>query len=277
MTWRERAAQVLREPLVHFLLAGAVVYALLAGRAPDLGERRIVVNEAVVGQLLSRWSESYRRPPTPAELDGLIADYVRDQAYYREALRLGLDKDDEVVMRRMRNKMIALATSEAEAATPTDAQLQALLDKDPARYARETLFDFSQIYLGPDSPEGRKAAEFALDQIRRGTDPASLGKPIPVPTSFSKGAASEIAGMFGDSFVAGLRQQPLGAWSGPVASGFGLHLVKVTARTAPAKPQLADVRQALENDWRADALRKAEDANYRRILAGYDVKIELKK
>ncbi|MBS0474555.1 MAG: peptidyl-prolyl cis-trans isomerase, partial [Proteobacteria bacterium] len=135
MTWRDRAAHVLREPLVHFLLAGAVVYALLAGRAPDLGERRIVVNEAVVAQLLTRWSENYRRPPTPTELDGMISDYVRDQAYYREALRLGLDKDDEVVMRRMRNKMIALATSEAEAATPSDAQLQTMLDKDPARYS----------------------------------------------------------------------------------------------------------------------------------------------
>ncbi|MDE2410512.1 MAG: peptidyl-prolyl cis-trans isomerase [Sphingomonadales bacterium] len=277
MTWRDRAAHVLREPLVHFLLAGAVVYALLAGRAPDLGERRIVVNEAVVAQLLTRWSENYRRPPTPTELDGMISDYVRDQAYYREALRLGLDKDDEVVMRRMRNKMIALATSEAEAATPSDAQLQAMLDKDPARYSPETLFDFSQIYLGPDSPEGRKAAEAALDEIRRGTDPVSLGKPIPVPATFTKGAASDMAGMFGDPFVTGLRQQPIGAWSGPIVSGFGLHLVKVTARSASAKPQLADVHQALENDWRADALRKAEDANYRRILAGYDVKIELPK
>jgi hypothetical protein len=149
-----------------------------------------------------------------------------------------------------------------------------LLDRDPARYAPETRFSFTQVYLGADSPEIRKAGEAALARIRQGASPGSVAQPIPVPADYSKSAASEIAGVFGDGFVAALRQQPLGTWSGPVASGVGLHLVKVTARTAAAKPALADVRQALENDWRADALRRAEDASYRRILAGYDVVIE---
>lgn len=131
MTWRSRAATVLREPLAHFLIAGALVYALLAGRAPDIGERRIVVNEEVVSRIADRFALTFRRAPTPDELDGLISDYVHDQVYYREALRLGLDKDDEVVMRRMRNKMVSIATSDAEAAEPGDAELQKLLDKDP--------------------------------------------------------------------------------------------------------------------------------------------------
>ncbi|MFM5885815.1 MAG: peptidyl-prolyl cis-trans isomerase [Novosphingobium sp.] len=272
MTWRSRAADLLREPLVHFLLAGAAVYALLAGRAPDLGERRIVVNEAVVTQLAARWNENYRRAPSPAELDGLIEDYVRDQAYYREALRLGLDQDDDVVVRRMRNKMIALATSEAEAAEPSDAQLQALLDKDPARYAPETRFSFAQVYLGPDDEKVRAAAKAALN---RGGDPMRFAQPVPIPAAFTATPASEVAGLLGDDFVAALRRQPQGQWRGPVVSAIGLHLVRVTARTADAKPRLAEVRQALENDWRADARRRAEDAAYRRILDGYDVKIEM--
>ncbi|MFC0589293.1 peptidyl-prolyl cis-trans isomerase [Novosphingobium aquiterrae] len=277
MTWRSRAANLLREPLVHFLLAGAVVYALLAGRAPDLGERRIVVNEALVTQLAARWNENYRRPPSPAELDGLIADYVRDQAYYREALRLGLDKDDDVVVRRMRNKLIALSTSEAEAATPSDAQLQALLDKDKARYAPETRFSFAQVYLGPDTDRVRAAAKAALPELNRGGDPVHFAQPVPIPAAFTATPASEVAGLLGDDFVTALRRLPQGQWSGPVVSAIGLHLVRVTARSADAKPRLADVRQALENDWRADARRRAEDAAYRRILDGYDVKIEMPK
>lgn len=277
MTWRERAAPLLREPLVHFLLAGALVYALLSGRAPDIGERRIVVNAAVVEQLIGRYRQTYRRDPSPVELDGLITDYVRDQAYYREALRLGLDRDDEVVMRRLRNKMIALATSEAEAATPSDAQLKALLDAHPERYAPEVRLSFTQVYLGADNDATRALAGPALDRLKQGGNPARVGQTIPVPQTFTDTPASEAAGVFGDAFVAKLRQQADGVWSGPIASGLGLHLVRVTGRRAGAKPQLADVRQALENDWRADALRKAEADNYRRILAGYDVVIEMPK
>jgi hypothetical protein len=152
MTLRSRAASLLREPLVHFMIAGALVFALLSGRAPDAGERRIVVNAEVVSRLLNRFTESFHRQPTPQEMDGLISDYVHEQVYYREALRLGLDKDDEIVVRRMRNKMIAIATNDAEAATPTDADLQKLLDKDPGRYAREPKVTFAQLYLGRTAP-----------------------------------------------------------------------------------------------------------------------------
>lgn len=277
MKLRSAFAALLREPLVHFVVAGALVYALLAGRPPDLGERRVVVNEAVVGQLVDRWTQTYHRAPSPSELDGLIAEYVRDQVYYREALRLGLDKDDEVVVRRMRNKMVALATSTAEAANPSDAQLQAWLDRDPARYAPEPRFGFEQIYLGANDPAGRKAARASLTEIQRGADPQSFGKPVPIPTSYRDTPASEVSALMGDEFTAALRTLPLDRWSGPVVSGFGLHLVKVAERTAPAKPTLTQVRQRVENDWRSDALHRAEEEDYRRILAGYDVRIEMPK
>lgn len=274
MTPRSRAASLLREPLVHFLLAGAVVYALLAGRLPDAGERRIVVNEAAVSQLAARFVQSYRRDPTPAELDGTIADYVRDQAYYREALRLGLDRDDEVVVRRMRNKMLALAASEAEALTPTDDQLQALIDRDPARYAAEPSYTLDQAYLGAADDRGRAASQVAVTLLQRGAKAEDVTVPAPIPLHFAGQPASILAATFGDGFARALAQLPVGQWAGPVPSGLGLHAVRVVKRSAPAAPRLGDVRQAVENDWRAEASRRAEDAAYKRILAGYDVVIE---
>lgn len=275
MTFRSRAAAVLREPLVHFLLAGTVLYAVLAGRAPDIGERRIVVNEAAVGQLAARFEQSFRRAPSAAELDGLIADYVRDQAYYREALRLGLDRDDEVVVRRMRNKMLALAASEAEATTPTDAQLQELLDRNPERYAAELRYSLDQAYLGGDDAASRNTATEKLAQLRSGKSAEDVTLPVPIPLHFKDEPASMLASMLGDGFVAALRTAQLDKWSGPIVSGVGLHLVHVKARTAPQKPSLASVRQAVENDWRSEATRTAEAAAYKRILAGYDVVIEM--
>ena len=102
MDLKATGRRLIKEPLVHFLLAGAMVFWVLSGRPPDLGERRIVVDQVVVGALVQRYYDSFHRIPSPDETDGLIRDYVADQVYYREALRLGLDKGDEVVVRRMR-------------------------------------------------------------------------------------------------------------------------------------------------------------------------------
>lgn len=274
MNWRNQARAALREPLVHFLLAGALVFALLSGRAPDAGERRIVVDEATVSGLVQRWALTYRRPPSQEEIDGLIREYVKDQVYYREALRLGLDRDDEVVIRRMRQKLVSTASAEAETRDPTEAELQAWFNKDPARYSPEPRFSFRQVYLGADTAETRRAAAAALSAIRAGAAPESVARPAPIADRFGDVPASEVTTLFGDGFVPELRRQQAGVWSGPVASGLGLHLVRPEAIDQPKAPHLADVRTQVENDWRSAAMAKAEADGYRALLDGYDVVIE---
>lgn len=277
MTLRSRAASLLREPLVHFMIAGALVFALLSGRAPDAGERRIVVNAEVVSRLLNRFTESFHRQPTSQEMDGLISDYVHEQVYYREALRLGLDKDDEIVVRRMRNKMIAIATNDAEAATPTDADLQKLLDKDPGRYAREPKVTFAQLYLGADSPAARAAARDALVALRQGGDATRFAQAAPINPRYVAADADSIGATFGDAFALALRKLPRGEWTGPVTSGLGLHLVRVDAVIAARPPTVDEARQQLANDWHEANVRKAEEEAYRKIVDGYDVVIEQPK
>ena len=275
MNIKETARRLLREPLVHFLIAGAFVFVLLSGRTPDLGERRIVVDERVVAALVNRFQDSFRRLPTKDETDGLIRDWVQDQVYYREAISLGLDKGDEVVVRRLRRKMEAMAVAEAESRSPSDAELQALIDKDPARYTENPRTSFEQVYLGEDTPGNRQKAEAMLSQLRRGESVS--GVPLPIPGSFKDASGDDISGQFGDEFAIALRNVPPGRWTGPLASGLGLHLVLVSAREAPQPPSLAKVRQRVENDWRASANARARDEAYSRILKGYDVVIELPK
>lgn len=272
MNRKDIGRRLLREPLVHFIAAGLLVFALLSGRAPDLGERRVVVNAQVVGTLVGRFRDSYGRLPTRDETDGLIREWVQDQIYYREALRLGLDQSDEVVVRRMRRKMEAMAVAEAESSTPDDATLQALLDRNPARYANDPQTSFTQVYLGADNPQNRVLAETGLALLRAGQPFA--GPAAPVPASFSNSSGTDIAGTFGDAFTIALANVEPGAWQGPIMSGLGLHLVRVDARKAPQAPRLADVRQRVENDWRAAAIGKARENAYARIASGYDVKIE---
>ena len=275
MTIKDTARRLLREPLVHFLIAGAFVFMLLSGRAPDLGERRIVVDERVVAALVNRFQDSFRRLPTKDETDGLIRDWVQDQVYYREALNLGLDKDDEVIVRRLRRKMEAMAVAEAESRSPSDAELQALIDKDPARYTEDPRTSFEQVYLGADTPGNRPQAEAALARLRRGE--AVTGLPLPLPGSFQDVSGDDISAQFGDEFAIALRNVAPGGWTGPLASGLGLHLVRVSARKAPQPPSLDKVRQRVENDWRATANARAREEAYARILKGYDVVIEQPK
>jgi peptidyl-prolyl cis-trans isomerase C len=271
MDLKELGRRLIKEPLVHFLIAGAAVFMVLSGRPPDLGERRIVVNEVVVGALAQRFYASFRRIPSQDELDGMIRDYVADQVYYREALRLGLDQGDEVVVRRMRRKMETMAVAEAESTEPSDAELQALIDKDPARYSEDPRTSFEQVYLGADTPANRLIADARLGQLRGGQ--RVNGVPAPLPARLDSAAADAISGQFGDEFTLALRNLPVGGWQGPVASGLGLHLVRVTARGAPSPPSLDKVRQRATNDWRAAATAKAQGKAYADMLEGYDVVI----
>ena len=261
--------------MVHFLMAGALLFWLLSGRAPDLGERRIVVDPAIAGALVGRFYDSFHRLPTPDENDGMIRDYVQDQVYYREALRLGLDQGDEVVVRRMRRKMEALAVADAETAEPRDADLQALIDRDPARYSLDPRTAFDQVYLGADTLPNRMAAGRLLVQARAGA--AVPAVPSPLPAHVGDASAAQIAAQFGDEFAIALRRLAPGQWQGPVASGLGLHLVRVTARAAPAAPTLSAVRQRVTNDWRAAGTARAQADAYARMLKGYDVQIVLPK
>lgn len=177
-------------------------------------------------------------------------------------------------MRRMRSKLIATSTSEAETASPSDTELQKLLDADPARYALDPRYSLAQVYLGDDSPQMRAEAAVLLGKLNAGAPPDGLGTSAPIPARFTGTPSSDLAGIFGDEFAAALRSAPVGVWTGPIASGLGFHLVKIEVRAVPAAPRLADTRQRLENDWRSAAIKRAEEESFRQLLEGYDVVIE---
>ena len=267
MTMRSRGAAMLREPLVHFAVLGAVIFALF-GNATSADERRIVIDAARVERIAGQYAQNFRRVPSAAELDALISDDVKEEVYYREALRLGLDRDDEVVRRRMRVKMEAFGDTAEDIVAPDDATLQRWLAAHPLRFAGEASFAFDQRYLGSDAAGARAA----LAQLRAGREFA--GAAIPLPAQFESIGADEAANLFGDDFAAALDRVPPGEWSGPVASGLGQHLVRVRQRQPAAPPQLAAIRQRVENDWRAATARERTEREYRALLKRYNVVIE---
>jgi peptidyl-prolyl cis-trans isomerase C len=266
------ARAMLREPLTHFLVAGFLVFLLSSwrGEAVDPASRTITITQDQAARLSAGWEQMWRRRPSPREIDAMISDYVKEEIYYREARRLGLDEDDNVIRRRLRSKMEFLAAAEVESARPDDATLSAWLQKHAARFAPDAAYSFDQIYLGPEDA-GKAAA--ILKTVSSGGDWTVQGETISLPKSLEYARRSEVERQFGGDFAKSVEAISPGVWAGPVASGYGVHLVRVRDVRAPSRPQLADVRQAVENDWRAATYKKREAKAYQALLDGYTIRI----
>lgn len=267
---REKARVLGREPLVHFLIGGLAIFLFSIWRGPDVdpASRTIDITEEQVSRLSAGWEQMWRRPPDANEIDSLIRDYIKEEIYYREAKRLGLDEDDAVVRRRLRSKMEFLVRAEVENVRPDDAELGAWLEKHPDRFATDVVYSFDQIYLGSSD------ASKILLAISEGTDWRGQGEAIDLPKSSDLVPRSGVERQFGSAFADALANLPLRKWNGPIESGFGKHLVRVREVRLPAKPKLSDVRQAVENDWRAETYQAREAKAYQTLLDGYSIRIE---
>lgn len=262
-----------RQPLVHFLVAGAAIFALNELRDPPepAGSNRIVVTVAAVERMAGLWQKTWGRPPSEAELQALVRDYIKEEIYYREALRLGLDVNDTVIRRRLRQKMEFMTDTDAEALDPDKATLQAFYEQNADRYSKSPVFDFEQIYF---SAENADRIAPAIKALRSGTGSQSLGDPISLPAAMTTADESAIARTFGSAFYAGLQSLELDAWSGPVTSGFGQHLVKISRKEPARRLTLDEALRAVENDWRAAQRIASLEAAFEELRAGYEIEIE---
>ncbi len=269
--------QIFREPLVHFLLAGSAVFLFSSWRDEpvDPASRTIIVSAEQVSRLVSNWQQIWHRAPTSAEIDGLIRDHIKEEVYYREAKRLALDEDDVLIRRRLRSKMEYLATAAVENMSPDDSTLQQWLDKNPVRYLADARFSFDQVYLAENDPtKANRKAEALRVTLSRGGDWTKLGDPVSLPHSFEKVTKSDIAAEFGDEFAPALEKSKPAVWIGPIKSGVGFHLIRLRAVTTVDAPKLNEVRQDVENDWRAATIKDRETRAYQALLDGYTIKIE---
>jgi hypothetical protein len=271
--------RLLRDPLLHFLLAGAALFALYAWVGGDTAEPpdRIVVSGQRMESLAATFERTWMRPPTEQELRGLVDDYVIEEILYREALALGLDRDDLVVRRRMRQKMEFMTADDA--AEPTEQELAAFLREHPDRFALPARLSFAQVYLDPERsttpPEERVAA--LLERLRADGDgtrePASLGDTTLLPSALEDVTTREVADRFGAAFADALAGAPDGAWHGPVESGFGLHLVRVDARVPARAPALDEVREQVARELEAERRVRTQERFQRALREGYEIEL----
>lgn len=264
--------KLLREPLVHFLGGALLVFAFFwaTGSNRDPADYAIHIDETDIKRLEAGWVQNFRRAPTPAELDSLIDQEIAEEIYYREALRLGLDRNDPVIRRRLFTKMRFIESEEAADSEADDDILQQWMDENPDKYVLPPLYDFEQIYLGQI---GASEARERIDQLKAGADPAGFAQPLSTPRTFARAETVDIARQFGDRFVEQLEKLEPGVWSGPIVSGFGSHAVKVSAKTASRKAVLDDVRQWVANDWSAARQAEQRDKSLARLQTEYEITV----
>ena len=270
--------RLLREPLLHFLVLGAAIFTvhgLVAGRrAPEGG--RIVVTQARIEALATGFARTWQRLPSPQELEDLIRDHVREEAATREAIALGLDRDDIVIRRRLRQKLEFVL--EDDVAEPSEQELRAWFESHAADFRQEPRITFSHVYLDADrrGPALATDASVILARLRAepGRDPAHLGDPFLLGHRFERQPVADVRQQFGEAFGTALdRLEPV-AWSGPIQSGYGLHLVLVHERIEGRLPTFEAVRNEVHRDWSQARRAAAEERLYRSLLERYRVTIE---
>lgn len=279
MSLSERLGRFSREPLVHFLFLGALLFGLFQWRGGGPGSDRIVITPGQVDAIIAGFARTWQRPPTEQELKAQLDDYVREEIAARAAMAMGLDREDTVIRRRLRQKYEFLAEDTVDLAPPTDAELQAWLDDHPESYRTAPQVAFRQVYLSPE----RRGASLEADALAlrarlatlRGDEPLDAwGDRLTLPTDLPPTARDEVARLFGDEFAEAILKVAPGRWEGPIRSGYGWHVVFVREREEGRLPTLAEVRPQVEREFTVDRRRRQLDAVYEKLLEGYRVVIE---
>jgi hypothetical protein len=269
--------RLLKEPLLHFLLIGAalfVIYGMVNETGGEKEDREIVVSTGHVEQLVTVFQKTWQRPPTQEELQGLINDFLLEEVYYRQAVAMGIDRDDTIIRRRLRQKLEFLSDDTASLVDASDEDLSAYLAANEDKFLESPAYTFRQAYFDPekhgDDPEAYVKEQLRV--LRAGT--ARAGDVSLLPESFDQASRREVDGTFGAAFSRKLDELAMGDWQGPVRSGLGLHAIRLEKRAPGRLPALADIRAIVEREWQNEKRVASRQMMNERLLEKYEVVIE---
>jgi PPIC-type PPIASE domain len=270
----------LREPLLHFLLLGALLFLVFqwrGGSGPE--DNRIVITPGQIDSMAATFARTWQRPPTEDELKGLIDDYVREEMATREALAVGLDRGDKIIRRRLRQKLEFVIEDAIDSAPLTEMELQAWLERHPDRFRTDPEVTFRQVYLSPERRGGSIAQDAQilvakLSAAGKRVDLSTVGDSLMLPVDVERSTRTDVARQFGDEFADEILKIEPGRWAGPIRSGYGFHLVLVEERKDGRSPILAEIRPLVEREVRAERRKQRLDDMYEEMLSRYRIVVE---
>lgn len=275
--------KLLREPLLHFMFIGAVIYLLYAVFAEPVaeeGNKTIVVSAGEIEWMNASWRKRWNRLPTAEELDGLIKQYIKETVLYREALVMGLSKHDQVIRRRLGQRLEFLAKDLVALTPPTEEELQSYFMEHQEYYSESTRYTFSQVFVDPDKrgdatlDDAEKIKAALIAKGKNIEDVSGLGDGLMLQNYYPGKDQDEIQKQFGSGFAESLVELSPGQWYGPVLSGYGVHLVYVHSIVEPPAVVFEDVSQRVTLDWETEKGIELNDQFYKSLREQYTVVIE---
>jgi hypothetical protein len=269
----------LREPLLHFLVLGALLFAAYTyinrGRGGVELSKEIVVSLDDLRQMDIYFESQWHRQPTPAEFQAMVEDKVREEILYREALAMGLDKDDTIVKRRMAQKMQFLAEDVATAHEPSTDELKAWFDKNKDKFALPSRYSFRHLYFSPDK-RGKNAHDDAakvLAEIAGQPEDSKLAVSnadrFMFQDYYRDRTPEALAKEFGPQFAVALEKLKPGSWQGPVESGYGWHLLYVDTVIPGRIPAFEEIEPDVKIAWLGEQKATAWQKAYAEMRAKY--------
>ena len=269
----------LRHPFTHIMLLGLLVAAaVLVAKGPPTGDvtKRVVVTGGDLLQLRAGFMRTWQREPTLSELRGELERFVRQEILYREALARGYDRDDLVVRRAMQQKMEFLAASQGTQEPPTEEEIEAFFALRRERYRLPAVVSFAQVYVNLDAhADPARAADDLRARLER-DDPGpealvEYGDSIMLQPTFRSQTEQDVRSTFGEDFAAAVVELEPGSWQGPIRSGYGLHLVKVTELEPSRIPEWREVAARVVSDMEYEARNASKEQLYQEIAQSYQV------
>lgn len=272
----------LREPLLHFLVAGGLMfgaYAWLNAGGEENGPGAVRITPAEVNWLKENWTRQWMRPPSDDELRGLLTGYLKEVLLAREAMEIGLDEDDTIIRRRLAQKMEFLVQDTLHKAEPSEEELRVFYHEERERFQTPVRVSFSHIYFnrerrGEETTTDARAALLRLSDLVLEQDPAELGDRFLGQYEFVAADEQTVASTLGPAFAAQVFAATPGTWTGPLDSGFGVHLIRVTDRQASQQREFADVRETVLTQWRQQRAQQGIEAYFASLYQKYDVKLD---
>ncbi len=264
--------RILKEPLFHFLLIGAGLFLLYNIVNTEQTKNEIVIDNYLINELSTKWEMKRNREPSFEEMIGLVALYIEQEILYTEALFMNLDHNDEIIKRRLAQKMEFLSDDLAESLQPTEDMLQEYYKKNKENYAKPSVFTFKQVYFSENKRASAiEDAKIALENEQ----PENLGDHLYYPTQYTETDALKIATDFGYAFAASLDTLAIGKWSGPVRSGYGIHIVFIENKQPSGFYSYEEVSNRVNVDYNFHASKKFKKELIASLLTNYEISFDL--
>ncbi len=271
--------KLLKEPLLHFMLLGFLIFALygIVNKEND-SESVIMIDDYDMDNIIASWEMQWKRLPTDEELKSLVDLNIKQEIFYQEALKMNLDHNDEIIKRRLAQKMQFLSNDLATLNEPSDEELKKFYDANFEDYLTPAEYSFYQIILSPDyRKDPKKDAEQLLSEFANGSfeEMKTKGDPLPFPYFFENTDANEINRQLGMKFSNALKTTKIKTWTGPILSGFGYHLVYLIDKTGPQIPDFNIVKENLLRDFEYENQKNLNDQIFKELKKNYEIKFNL--